>query len=209
MAVRQSVGVSVSRELERAEERSRQALAVVDDLALVERWGRVGRVVLVGAVSYDLVVSPDVDFEVFTDGVPKVSDGFAVAAHLAEHRRIRKVRFTNALASVDQGLYWQFLYRSDDATEWKVDVWMLASDHPGPLSTWMIEPMRQALTPESRRRILRLKEARTRGEVDGVASIDIYRAVLEDGVDSVDELRAYLGSDYVPMLTPWLPNAIE
>jgi hypothetical protein len=200
------VRVALPDELVRAAQRRRHALAVVDDLALLEQWGRVGRVVIVGAVSYDLVVSPDIDVEVFTRGTPLVADGFEVAAQLAEHPRIRTVRFTNALTAADQGLYWQFRYRSDDATDWEIDLWMLASDHPGPLSTTMIEPMSRTLTPETRRRILFLKEARTRGEIDGVASIDIYRAVLDGRVTSADELRAFLGSDYTPALTPWLPN---
>jgi len=197
----------VSAELHRAAERRRDALAVMEDLGLIEHWSRAGRVVVVGAVAYDLVVSPDVDLEVFTDGVPGIDAGFVVAAQLAEHPRITKVRFTNALRSADQGLYWQLRYHSDDETEWKIDVWMLADDHPGPLSTSMIEPMRRALTAESRRRILQLKEARARGEIMDIASIDIYRAVLEGGVSTAAELGVFLGRDYTPALTPWLPNS--
>lgn len=199
----------VSDELVRAAARRRDALRVMEDLALVRRWSAAGQVAVVGAVSYDLVVDADIDLEVFTDGAPNVSDGFAVAAGLAEHPQIRKVRFTNALAAEDQGLYWQFRYQSDDATDWKIDVWTLASDHPGPLSAWMVEPMRLGLTRNARRMILKLKEARSRGEIDGVASIDIYRAVLDGRVDSVDGLRRFLGPGYKPMLTPWLPSSVS
>ena len=193
-------------ELSRAASRRRQALAVISDLGLIDRWSQVGRAVVVGAVAYDLVVSPDIDLEVFTDGAPVIRKGFEVAAQLAEHPRVKRVRFTNALASADRGIYWQLRCQSEDGGDWKIDVWMLANEHAGPLSAWMVEPMRRALTPESRRSILTLKEARARGEVGAVASIDIYRAVLDGGVSTSADLHEFLGSGYVPALTAWLPS---
>jgi len=191
----------------RADTRRAQALALIDDLGLVTRWSRVGRVELVGAVAYDLVVSPDIDFEVFTTGTPTVRAGFAVLAELAEHPRVTKARFTNALDSADQGLYWQLRCRADEGAEWKVDVWTLDQHHPGPLSTSLVEAMRSALGSRQRRHILVLKEARAAGETRNFASIDIYRAVLDGGVTTPEELEAFLGPDYSPALTPWLPAA--
>ena len=52
--------------LDRARRRRSAALELVDDLELITRRSQIGRVVLVGAVAYDLVVSPDIDIEVFT-----------------------------------------------------------------------------------------------------------------------------------------------
>ncbi len=74
--------------LERARARRQQALDLAADLELVERWSRVGQVRQVGAVAYDLVVSRDLDYEVFTDGTPSVAAGFRVLAELAEHPRV-------------------------------------------------------------------------------------------------------------------------
>ena len=179
---------------------------LIAELELVERWSRVGRVEIVGAVAYDLVVSPDVDMEVFTPGPPSIGAGFRVLAELAEHPKVEKARFTNALSSPDQGLYWQLRCRDDDGEAWKVDIWTLAQDHPGPLSTSLVEAMRSTLDREQRERILTLKEARITGEIRDVASIDIYRAVLDGGVTSPAELATFLGPGYVSCLTPWLPK---
>ena len=132
--------------LTRAEERRHSALSLVDELDLRERWAAVGRVELVGAVAHGLVVSRDIDFEVFTRGEPTVAAGFSVLAHLAEHPRVTKVQFTNALRTPDQGLYWQVRCVAADGADWKVDLWTLAEEHPGPLATWIVEPMQQALT---------------------------------------------------------------
>jgi hypothetical protein len=190
----------------RADRRREKALEVIDDLELVRRWSEVGRVELVGAVAYGLVVSPDIDMEVFTDGTPRIRDGFRVLAELAEHPSVTRARFTNALDAADQGLYWQLRCRDDEGDEWKVDTWTLDRDHPGPLSTTLVAAMRAAVRSDDRRRILALKEARAAGATRGVASIDIYRAVLDGGVTSPAELDAFLGPDYAPTLTPWLPS---
>ena len=126
-------GLAVDGTIARAGRRQ-QALDLAADLELVERWSRVGQVRQVEAVAYDLVVSRDLDYEVFTGGMPSVAAGFRVLAELAEHPRVSSARFRNVLHTPDQGLYWQLRCPSDDTHEWKVDLWALAADHPGPLS---------------------------------------------------------------------------
>ena len=187
--------------LERARVRRQQALELAADLKLVERWSRVGQVQQVGAVAYGLVVSRDLDYEVFTDGTPSIAAGFEALAQLAHHPRVTSTRFRNALHTPDQGLYWQVRCTGNDTHEWKVDLWTLAADHPGPLSAWLVEPMRRAVNDEQRKAILLLKEARAPGAVRAIASIDIYRAVIDGGVRTPDELGRYLGPDYEPRLT--------
>jgi hypothetical protein len=157
-----------------------------------------------GAVAYDLVVSRDLDYEVFTDGTPSVAAGFGVLAQLAEHPQVTSTRFRNALHTPDQGLYWQLRCTDNDDHEWRVELWTLAADHPGPLSAWLVEPMRPALDDEQRKAILLLKEARAAGVVRAIASIDIYRAVIDGGARTPDELDQYLGQDYEPRLTAWV-----
>ena len=192
--------------LQRAARRRHRALEIAATLELTARWSAVGQVVPVGAVAYDLVVSCDVDYEVFTAGTPTVRAGFRVLADLAELPSVTGVSFSNALDTGDQGLYWQIRCRGDDGEEWKVDVWTLARDHPGPCAAWIVEPMRRALTNEVRVAILRLKEARASGHTPNIDSIDLYRAVIEDGVRTVDDLSAWIGPAYRPTLTRWRPN---
>ncbi len=49
----------------RAEQRRKVAHHILTELDLRERWSAFGRPVLVGAVAYDLVVSPDIDLEIY------------------------------------------------------------------------------------------------------------------------------------------------
>ena len=192
--------------LRRAAARRHRALQIAGVLDLTARWSVVGDVVSVGAVAYDLVVSPDLDYEVFTSAAPTIRAGFRVLADLAELPSVTTTHFRNALDTPDRGLYWQVRYRNQDGRDWKIDVWTLARDHPGPCAAWIVEPMRQALDDETRAAILELKEIRAAGQAPYVASIDIYRAVIDDGVRTADDLLAWMGSNYTPTLTPWRPG---
>jgi len=189
--------------LQRADVREATARRLIDDLGLVREWSALGRPVVVGSVAHGLVVSPDIDMEVFCPE-PSIADGFAVLARLAEHRRVRKARFWNDVEGPNLGLYWQLRCLDDDGAEWKVDTWTVAEDHPGPLAAWLVEPMSAALSPEARAAVLSLKEARARGDVPSYPSIEIYRAVIDHGVCSPAELVAFLG-DGDTGLSRWLP----
>jgi hypothetical protein len=191
-----------------ARSRDRRAVAVrlIEELSLVDRWSAVGRVVQVGAVAHNLVVSPDIDFEVYSRDRPVIRECFEVVASLAEHPRVSKARFWDALDSPDQGLYFQVRALADDARVWKVDTWVLGPDHPGPRAAALVEPMRQVLTDELRATILRLKEARGEGQTPPIESIDLYRAVIDDGIGTVGELRAWLDRSTSPGLTEWKPR---
>jgi hypothetical protein len=198
--------------LARAEARLLRARQVLDDLQLQERWSAIGSVLLVGAVACGLVVAQDIDLEVCCDS-PSITACFAVAAAFAPHPRIRRVRFTNDLAGPNGGLYFQLGYVGAGGDRWKIDTWVLGSDHPGPRSADLTAPLRRALTPETRRAILEIKEqvvARQAGGPaagpDGAHSIDIYRAVLEGGARSVAAFDAWHARERPAGLTPWRPG---
>jgi hypothetical protein len=181
-----------SEELLRREMKRRRAAAdVLTRLGLMERWSRVGRPKLVGAAAYGLMVALDVDIEIYCD-VPTVDPGFAIVSEVARQPGVWKVRFSNELGGPDQGLYWQVRYRGDGSEVWKIDTWLLSHDHPGPRSVDLDEPMRRVLTDETRAAILGIKETLL-GEAD-VHAVEIYEAVLDHGVRTAEEFRAWQSS---------------
>jgi len=197
--------------LRRGAERLAAARRVIERLDLLGRWAAYGRPVVVGSVAYGLVVEPDVDLEIFCPR-PRVEDGFAVVSQLALEPGVWKVRFSNELEGPDPGLYWQLRYRETASSSgvagegWKIDTWLLADDYAGPRSSDLIEPMRMALTPETRAAILRIKEAYfDREELRG---IDVYRAVLDGGVRTLEEYDRWIAAHGPAGLTNWRPSLV-
>jgi hypothetical protein len=83
-------------------------------------------------------------------------------------------------------------------------MWLLGHDNPGPLARDLIEPMRRALTSETRAAILTIKRD-TLAEPD-VHGIDVYRAVLDDGVRTSADFRDWLTTHRADGLTRWRPK---
>lgn len=190
--------------LERAERRRRQALEVLDTLGLMERWAQSGLPRLVGAVRYGLAMAPDIDLAIYTE-IPQVSQGFAVMSAVAEIPGVWKVRFSNELDRPDQGLYWQVRYIAGDGTIWKVDNWLLGVCHPQ--FVWddrFSEALERALTPETRGAILRIKEEASGQE--WAHGIDIYQAVIEGGIRSLEGFKAWQDARPPGKLNYWLPK---
>ncbi len=171
--------------LERVEQRKQIGQAILDELALIERWTAFGRPVVVGAMAYDLVVSPDVDLEICCPEL-RIEHGFQIVSACALHPQVTKVRFSNELAGRDKALYWQLRYRWADGIEWKIDMWSAPADYDLPRSESLVAPMKSVLTAETRRVILELKERRAADpSLQQCPSIDLYRAVLDDGVEQL------------------------
>ena len=191
--------------LGRAARTRQQAQAILDDLGLLEKWRRFGRPVLVGAVSFDLAVAPDIDMEVYCPEL-RVEHGFQILTECATNPRVIAAQFLNALSSPDKALYWQLRYRTDDGTEWKIDMWSAPQDYDLPRGEDFVQPMKKSLTDETRQAILALKEARAAGRLPTFLSVDLYRAVLDGGVRTVSEMQQWLQSNQVGVLTDWRPG---
>ncbi|MBB5158179.1 hypothetical protein [Saccharopolyspora phatthalungensis] len=195
-------GVIMSDLRRRAAERREAAGGVLAELGIFERWAPHGRPCLVGSVALDLVEEPDIDVEVYCP-VPRVAAGFEVVSGLAGLPGVRRVKFTNALDLPDAGLYFQVQYERAGLT-WKVDMWVLGEQHPGPRGCDLVAPLRAALTDESRDRVLAVKEAAyARGAALG--GIWVYRAVLEAGVCDYAQFRDWVADMPTGELTFWRP----
>ncbi|HUW83806.1 MAG TPA: hypothetical protein VMZ31_13540 [Phycisphaerae bacterium] len=136
----------------------------------------------------------------------KVEHGFEVLGECALNQRVTKARFSNELAGRDKALYWQLRYRQDDGMEWKVDMWSAPTDYGLPRGEHLVEPMRAALTDETRTIILELKELRVQAPSLRCPSVDLYRAVLDDNVRTLEELRTWLESHETGKLSGWKPK---
>ena len=190
--------------LRRAAERTQRAFEVIEKLDLLERWSRCGRPSLVGSVTFGLVVQRDIDLNIISKE-PGIEQGFGVISEIAVLPGVLKVRYSNCLERIDQGLYWQIQYRDQFGDIWTVDNWLVSEDHPHTdLLEAIVERMQKALSTEQRKAILQIKE--TAQPESKARGIDIYEAVMEGGVRSPHEFAVWFRDRKQCEISQWLPR---
>lgn len=189
--------------LAQAERLRREGHDIMDRIGLLDRWGRIGRPMLVGSVRFGLMARPNLDLEIYTDR-PDVQTGFAVIAEFAALPGVAQIQFVNALDTPDQGLYWRIDYVDERGTTWDIDNWLVAHDHPNAgLADRFASAMDRCLTDETRRRILEIKTNASEGPA--VRGIDVYKAVLRDGVRTYEEFRQWETNQPTVVIEEWTP----
>lgn len=187
--------------LQRQDARQEQARTVMNALQPLKQWKQFGVPELCGAMSYGLLVAPDIDIEIY--GALRVESGFALVSAWAQDPAVDRVLFLNAVNEPDAGLGWEVRYRVH-GVPWTVQMWLLPADYDGPRSAALVEPMRAALSPHTRSAILRIKESLVARGTE-YRSIDVYRAVLDDGVNDVEEYDQWCRSYSSTGLLNWRP----
>jgi hypothetical protein len=172
----------------------RQVLA---DLNLMTVLTKAGRPMQIGSSVLGLMTWRDIDIHVYCNPV-SADLAFETMRPLASHPGITKLRYANwrgpfATATLPDGYYWGVRYDRGTDQEWKIDVWFLPEDAPRP-ELEHLETIKGRLTPESRLAILWLKDIWHRHPTyrHGVGSMDIYDAVLKQGVRTPAAFETYL-----------------
>lgn len=149
-----------------------------------------GAVHIVGSYALQLMVWRDLDIHL----IPACLDrreffelGGRIAELLAPHRmqfRDEREVGTNGLP---RGLYWGVYLRDERANAWKLDLWASGQEELDAVRSYS-RRIQQRISPESRQSILEIKAACYQHpdyrKIFG--SVDVYEAVLEHGVQTVD-----------------------
>ncbi|GIP29350.1 hypothetical protein J23TS9_44800 [Paenibacillus sp. J23TS9] len=191
--------------LQQAGEKLIEANLILNELDLLNLWSAVGEPVLVGAAAYNLIFNRDIDMEIYCDQ-PEVASGFRVLESCVKNPKVIGARYSNHLDGEDQGIYFQLRYKYENDLIWKIDMWLLAHDHPGPCAKDLVEPLNRVLTDESRESILTIKN-QIAWNAESIASIRIYEAVIDYNIQTYKEFMEW-HSKYAPKgLTSWKPKA--
>jgi hypothetical protein len=196
-----------------------QAHHVIDDLKIRIMWEKVGKTCLVGSVRFGLMTSANIDFEIYVDQ-PDPRAGFAVMQEIAAVPGVRRMSYFNFMGTDDPGLYWWFEYADAEGTVWDFDNWLVPFSHPhAGMADALATAMERVLTDRERRIILDIKKA-VRGtdsnnksaiapeeKMSGpyVRGIDIYKAVLRDGIAAPEAFRDWLKNNPPAALETWHP----
>ena len=145
-----------------------------------------------GSYRYDLMCWRDLDVYVL-DPQHDLKRCFEIGYELTRRLSARKARFTNNVGSEPNGLYWGIKLGDERRGAWKVDIWFLDSRSYEQHASYCAV-MRERLTAEHRSAIVEIKEAYWRRSEyrDTITSDLIYRAVLDNGVRTVDDFQHFV-----------------
>jgi hypothetical protein len=181
--------------------------AVLAELHLLELLAAVGYVRQVGSSVHGLMVWRDIDLNVSAAGV-QIHQMMEALHPLFVHPCVKRIRylkevgrFNPAAEPVHDRHYFGVYYLPfERQVEWKIDIsFWLCGEHPEPVH----DALTEHLTQEKRLAILLLKEIwhRLPAYRHQVYSIDIYDAVLEQGVRTPSAFDAYLAARGKPTRT--------
>lgn len=159
---------------------------------------------LVGSLRTGLLLKHlDVDFHIYSPAVI-VGASFAAVAEIAARPGVSDVGFKNLLATEEQCLEWHLRVTDEEGRSWQVDLIHMPAGSPfDGFFERVADRIRARLTPETRLAVLRLKHAVPEGMK--VAGVEIYRAVLDGGVRTWDELMAWRRDHPLDGVDRWMP----
>lgn len=173
------------------------ANAILKDTNAVEVFSQLGKVEIIGSLRLKLMYRFDIDLLVISEEIKK-DKALEITKQFLDSGLFRTVALADYQTfpgyDMPLGFYWELVVIRD-GKEWKFDVWYLKpSERYTHLVSNSIEKFEALLAknPEKAEVILKIKEAYFDGVKykDKVKSFDIYTAVLEKGINNVEEFSA-------------------
>jgi hypothetical protein len=150
-----------------------------------------GDVHIVGSYALGLMTWRDLDIHVVREPLERGAFfdlGRRIADHLQPHRMHFRDETIEATPGLPRGLYWGVYLGNEREGAWKIDIWATSSANFEPTRRFC-DAIAKRLTPETRESILQIKAACWQHPEyrRGFSSADIYEAVFEHGVRTVDQ----------------------
>ena len=174
-----------------------EASDLLDKEGLLSMLSAFGTTQVIGSYALDTMTWPDIDISMNLPDEQNVELFFELGKRIATKFEITKMSYSNHFIrnfpGFDHGLYWGIQLRYAER-EWKIDLWGYGdTDYQKHITE--ADALRRQLQQADRVAILRIKHVICqhpdyRGNVYN--SMAIYRAVLEDKVESVDEFKVWV-----------------
>ena len=174
-----------------------EASELLDKEGLLQMLNAFGTTSVIGSYTLDTMTWPDIDISMNLPNEKNVELFLELGKRIATKFEITKMSYSNHFIrnfpGFDHGLYWGIQLRYA-GREWKIDLWGYDdTDYKKHITEF--DALHRQLQQADRAAILRIKHVICqhpdyRGNVYN--SMAIYRAVLEDKVESVDEFKAWV-----------------
>ena len=174
-----------------------EANELLDKEGLLPMLNAFGTTRVIGSYTLDTMTWPDIDISMNLPNAQDVVLFFELGKRIVTKFEITKMSYSNHFIrnfpGFDHGLYWGIQLRYA-GREWKIDLWGYSdADYQTHIADF--EALHRQLEQADRTAILRIKHVICqhpdyRGNVYN--SMAIYRAVLEDKIETVDEFKAWV-----------------
>lgn len=180
----------------RSSELCAEADLVLGEKGLLAILSEFGTAHVSGSYALDLMTWRDLDIYLESADLPE-RRFFELGGRIASAFMPSRMQFRNERIAKTQGLpvglYWGIYFNLTADQAWKIDIWCVPSEvcrrllrHCGSIAA--------RLTPDTRNAVLQIKTACWAHPEyrRGFSSQDIYSAVLDDGIATLDQFREYL-----------------
>lgn len=173
-----------------------EADSMLFEKGLIDILSSFGTPYVHGSYLLDLMTWRDLDIYLQVENF-SITDFFMLGEKICHSFEPLKMSFRNELKGKTQGLpnglYWGVYLGNERAGAWKIDIWAVNQLECQNLLKYC-HIIKQKLTPEFARRILEIKSACWRdAEFRRVySSSDIYTAVLDNNVTTIDGFKNYI-----------------
>jgi len=191
--------------LEIAESMQRDAWAIIKDTGIIEIWSSIGATInLVGSLKMGLLINNrDIDFHIYTTPF-KLSDSFSAISKLSENKRIKTINYGNLLEAEDKCVEWHASYEGKDGHSWQIDMIHILNDSPyAGYFEKVADRISAVLTPEISNNILKIKNSIPIEKK--VMGIQIYKAVIEHGIQDIDSFWQWKEQNPDEGIIAWMP----
>ena len=188
-----------------AEHNQQRARRVIEDTNIMNIWAASGiKAELVGSLRMGLMMRKlDIDMHVYSNPF-SLEAGFEAITRLAQNPRIRRVEYKNLLDAEDQCLEWHAWYEAEDGDTWQIDMMQIhtESQYAGYFER-VADAIKAKLTPATKQTIIEIKY--NIPEEISVMSIEIYQAVIRDGVSNLAEFIEWKSRTPDQEIIQWMP----
>ena len=184
--------------IQNADQLQRQALAAVKQMGLDSQLSKYGQFNVVGSAVYNLMTWRDIDFDLVMPAVPDNKTYWDIVQCIFTVPGVKKLTLVDNrdLEEKDRpkSMYIGVSYKDAENETWKLDIRVLSKDSVTTDS--IAELIKLKLTEDSRLHILEIKsQVHTNPKYHkGFSSVDIYNAVLLNGVKDLSGFEKYLAT---------------
>jgi hypothetical protein len=182
-----------------------EAQQVLAELSLATLFADVGPLLLAGSFVSGLMCWPEIDVMVLAGGDFSPQDVLGLAQRIVGQAAVTSLEYHDErgprcpTAQVRDERYHVPFTVERAGQSWRIDLTLWLNDAHLNVTRWH-EELRERITPGQRSAVLRIKDVwhRRPDYPDQVGGLDIYTAVIDDGVRTPDQFAAWLADHSLP-----------